>query len=123
MDQKLVLIMLHSGVGTTIFFMMLLRWWWRKSNDLYAPKEWWRRPSLLLQVAFYPLVLIQVLIGIAQAAFIDYDVLAFGFINYSALAVANEELQSLLLELHGWMAILLIALVCVHGVERSRILK
>jgi hypothetical protein len=33
--------------------------------------------------------LIQVIIGIVQAAFIDYEVLAFGFINYSALATDN----------------------------------
>ena len=75
---------------------------------------------MLLQWIFYPLVLIQVMIGVVQAAFIDYEVLAFGFINYSAIAADNASLHSLFLELHGWTAIVLIFLVLFHGVERSR---
>jgi cytochrome b561 len=75
---------------------------------------------MILQWIFYPLMLLQVIIGVVQAAFIDYEVLAFGFINISALADANAALHAQLLELHGLMAILLILLVLVHGVERSR---
>lgn len=118
--QKQVLIMIHSGVGTTIFVLMLFRLWWRKTHNLYAPPRWWRRPSMLLQCIFYPLLLIQVIIGVLQAAFIDYEVLAFGFINYSAIAVDNEGLRSLFLELHGLTALLLILLILIHGAERSR---
>ena len=75
---------------------------------------------MLLQWIFYPLLLLQVVIGVAQAAFIDYEVLAFGLINFSALATADAVVHSQLLELHGLMAILLIVLVLLHGVERSR---
>ncbi|HJP04097.1 MAG: hypothetical protein CL799_05085 [Chromatiales bacterium] len=119
-EQKHWIIMIHSGIGVTIFFLMVFRWWWRKSHNLYAPPGWWRRPSMLLQWIFYPLLLIQPVIGMLQAAFIDYDVLAFGFINLSAIATADEGLRSLFLELHGLTALLLILLVLVHGVERSR---
>lgn len=118
--QKQVIIMVHSGIGTTIFILMLFRWWWRKTRKLYSPPGWWRRPSMLLQVIFYPLLLIQPVIGVLQAAFIDYEVLAFGFINYSALAADNENLHSLFLQLHGLTAGLLIFLVLIHGLERSR---
>ena len=120
LNEKLVLIMVHSGIGTTIFGLMLFRWWWRRSHNLYTPPRWWKRPSMVLQWIFYPLVLIQVVIGVAQAAFIDYEVLAFGFIPYSSLAAANERLHGLFLELHGLTAILLIALIVIHGIERGR---
>lgn len=120
LNQKLIIIMVHSGVGVTIFFLMLIRWWWRRSRKLYTPPGWHRRPSMLLQWIFYPLLLIQPVIGVIQAAFIDYDVRAFGFINFSALAEANEKLHALFLDLHGYTAILLIVLVLSHGLERSK---
>jgi cytochrome b561 len=120
LGQKQVLIMIHSGVGVTVFLLMLFRWHWRRSHNLYAPPGWYKRPSMILQWIFYPLMLLQVIIGVVQAAFIDYEVLAFGFINISALADANAALHAQLLELHGLMAILLILLVLLHGAERSR---
>ena len=118
--ERQVLIMIHSGIGTVICILMLVRWWWRKAHDLYTPTRWWKRPSMLLQWIFYPLVLVQVAIGVMLAAFIDYDVLAFGFIPYSALAANNEGLHQLLLQLHGLTALVLILLIIVHGLERGR---
>ncbi len=120
LNQKEVLIMIHSGIGVTIALMMLFRWHWRRSRNLYAPPGWYKRPAMLLQWIFYPLVLLQVVIGVVQAAFIDYQVKAYGLINISALAEANAELHAKLLDLHGWMAITLIVLILLHGVERSR---
>lgn len=118
--QKHVLIMIHSGIGTAIFMLMLLRLWWRRSRKLYAPPRWWQRPSMVLQVIFYPLILIQPVIGVLLAAFIDYEVLAFGFINYSAIAADSESLQSMFLQWHGNLALLIIFLVLLHGLERSK---
>ena len=120
LEQKQIIIMVHSGIGVRIFLLMLFRWWWRKAHNLYEPPGWWRRPSMLLQVIFYPLLLIQPIIGVLQAAFIDYEVLAFGFINFSAIATANESLRNSFLEFHGMTAILLIMLILLHGIERSR---
>ena len=75
---------------------------------------------MLLQVIFYPLLLMQPIIGVLQAAFIDYEVLAFGFINYSAIATDDEGLHGMFLQFHGMTALLLILLIILHGVERSR---
>ena len=72
---------------------------------------------MLLLLSFYPLLLIQVIIGVVQAAFINYDVLAFGFINYSAIAADNEGLHRVFLTAHGLMAALLIVLIIIHAVE------
>ncbi|HJP39791.1 MAG TPA: cytochrome b/b6 domain-containing protein [Gammaproteobacteria bacterium] len=120
LNQKIVLIMIHSGIGVTIFALMLFRWWWRRNHKLYAPPGWQKKPSMLLQWIFYPLLLIQPVIGVIQAAYIDYEVRAFGFINFSALAADNEKLHALFLQLHGQTALLLIVLVLLHGLERTR---
>lgn len=120
LNQKQVLIMIHSGIGTTIFILMLYRFWWRKTHKLYSPPGWQKRPSMLLQWTFYPLLLIQPLIGVLLAAFIGYEVRAFGFINYSAIAADNGGLQHAFLRAHEGIAVLLILLIISHGIERSR---
>ena len=119
-DVKQVLIMVHSGLGVTIFLMMGFRWWWRRSRNLYTPPNWYKRPSMLLQWIFYPLLVIQPIIGVVQASYIDYEVLAFGFINFSSLAADNEQMHGFWLRLHGITATLLILLVLAHGLERYR---
>jgi len=121
LEIKTVLLMIHSGVGTTIFMLMAIRWWWRKKHHLYAPPRWWKRPTMVLQWAFYPLVVTQVLIGVAQAAFADFPVVAYGLIPYSSLGPADPTLQALFLGMHKWMAWLLITLVIVHALDRGRI--
>ena len=120
LDQKQVIIMIHSGLGTTIFILMLYRWWWRKTHQLYSPPGWKKRPSMLLQWIFYPLLLIQPVIGVLLAAFIDYEVRAFGFINFSAIAADNEGLHQIFLQSHKVVAVLLILFIITHGIERSR---
>ena len=118
-EIKQIYLMIHSGIGITIFALMLYRWWWRRVHKLYVPSGWWKRPTMLLQWIFYPLVVVQVLIGILNAAFVDYEVRAFGLIPISALADANERLHSLFMDLHGMTAWLLIVLVLIHGAERT----
>ncbi len=120
LNQKEIIIMIHSGLGMTIFIMVLFRWWWRRSRYLYTPPGWYKRPAVLLQWIFYPLLSLQVVLGVVQAGFIDYEVLAFGFINLSALAADNEEMHALFLQLHGLTAALLILLIIIHGLERYR---
>jgi cytochrome b561 len=115
-----IIIMIHSAIGIIIFALMLLRWWWRRKHKLYVPPGWFKRPSMVLQCIFYPLLLLQVIIGVANAAFIDYEVRAFGLINISALAEANEHWHGFFMELHGLTAITLIVLVLIHGLDRSR---
>jgi cytochrome b561 len=47
-------------------------------------------------------------------------VLAFGFIDFSALAMDDEDTHRVLLQLHGYTAILLMMLIVIHGLERYR---
>lgn len=120
LDIKQILIAIHSGVGLTIFTLMLIRWWWRKKNNLYTPPNWWKRPPIVLQWIFYPLVLVQPVLGFCMAMYNDYDVKAFGFLDISALGESNPALRSLFFDLHTWLAILLIVLVLVHGADRLK---
>lgn len=122
LDIKEVLLMIHSGVGTVIFTVMLFRWWWRKKHNLYNPPRFWRRPAIVLQWLFYPLVLLQVIIGLSVASVVGYRVLAFGVIPYSELAADNEGLRDVFLQLHAITAWLLILMVLVHAIERLRLL-
>ncbi len=120
LNQKVILIMIHSSIGLIALCMMLFRWRWRRVNKLYAPPRWWKRPSMILQWIFYPLVTLQVILGVTHTLFIDYDVRAFGVINISAIAEANAQLHGLFFNMHGQLASLLIVLVLLHGAERSR---
>lgn len=119
-DVKHLLMMVHSGMGTTVFFLILFRWWWRSTHKLYSPPGWRRNAAMLMQWAFYPLLLAQAVIGVLQAAFIDYEIRAFGVINYSALAADNEALQRLFHQVHVLIAVVLILLVVLHAMEKSR---
>ncbi len=121
-ETREMLLMIHSGVGTVIFLVMLFRWWWRRTNKLYVPPRWWKRPSMLLQWVLYPLTLLQAVIGVTLAGFIDYKVVAFGFIPYSSIATDNEALQAFFLRLHGINAWLLIVLILAHFIERWRLI-
>lgn len=120
LDTRRVLLMVHSGVGVTILALMLVRWWWRRKNNLYAPPNWWRQPIQLSRWVFYPLLVLQPVLGLLVAMFNDYDVYAFGVVNVSALADSNEALRSLFHQAHTWLAYLLIALVVAHSIERLR---
>lgn len=122
LEVKQVLLMIHSSVGVAIFLLMAFRWWWRRQHRLYTPPRWWKRPSMLVQWVFYPLTLLQVVLGLAVASVINYKVVGFGFIPFSSLAADNERLQNLFLSWHSSLALLLITLVAVHGLERWRMI-
>jgi len=120
LEDKEFIIMIHSGLGTTVFFLMLYRWWWRKSNNLYSPPGWKKRPSMLMQFLFYPLLLLQPVLGFLQSIYIDYQVVAFSFLNYSAIAASDEDLFNTFHQLHTLTAVLLIFIFLFHIGEKSR---
>ena len=120
LEDREWIMMIHSGLGTTIFFLMLYRWWWRRSHNLYTRRGWQKKPSLLIRWAFYPLLLLQPVLGFLQATRIDYQVLAFGLLDYSALAVSDQGLFDVFHTLHAGLAIVLILILLVHVGDISR---
>ena len=122
LNVKEILISIHSGVGIMVFTLMIIRWWWRKKNNLYTPPNWWKRWPIVLQWIFYPLLLIQPVLGFCVALYNDYDVKAFGFVDISSLADSNPVLRALFFDMHTWLAVALIVLVLTHGADRLRVL-
>jgi len=119
LEDKEFIIMIHSGLGTTVFLLMSFRWWWRRSNNLYSPPGWQKRPSMLMQYLFYPLLLMQPVLGMLQAIFIDYKVVAFEMIDYSAMAASDEELFNIFHQAHAVTAGLLILIFLLHVGDKS----
>ena len=122
LNVKEILISIHSGVGIMVFTLMIIRWWWRKKNNLYTPPNWWKRWPIVLQWIFYPLLLIQPVLGFCVALYNDYDVKAFGFVDISSLADSNPVLRALFFDMHTWLAVVLIVLVLTHGADRLKTL-
>ena len=78
--EKTETVMGHSGLGTIILVLMLVRLAWRMTHEPPPPVDmpgWQLKASTFVHWAFYGLVLLQPVFGIAQAAFIDYPVLAW----------------------------------------------
>lgn len=76
--------------------------------------DWQRKTSIFVHWAFYLLVILQPVLGIAQAAFVDYPVSAFGLIEYSALAAPSESMAQVFHIAHSINGKLLLLLILVH---------
>ncbi len=120
LEDKEWIMMIHSGLGTTIFLLMVYRWWWRSSHNLYSAPGWKKKPSRLIQWVFYPLLLLQPILGFLQSTQIDYQVLAYGLFDYSALSSNHRELFEIFSQSHTVVAILLILILLVHVTDISR---
>lgn len=113
------IIMVHSGLGTLVLALMILRLWWRQGHPVPGPTPNMGptqvRLSRLMHGGLYVLLILQPLFGIAQAMFLtDYQVLAFGTINYSALAPGNESLARVFHIAHGLNSLIISILVIGH---------
>ncbi|TNF86417.1 MAG: hypothetical protein EP301_08680 [Gammaproteobacteria bacterium] len=118
-DERTQIIMVHSGLGTLVLALLLIRLWWRRGHPVPGPTPNMtaRQASLsaLMHRALYTLFILQALFGIGQAMFLtEYPVVAFGIIDYSALAGGNEGLAKAFHIAHGINSVLLSILVLGH---------
>ena len=119
LDERTQIIMVHSGLGTLILLLMLVRIWWRRVHPVPGPTPNMsaRQASMssLMHYALYALLILQAVFGILQAMFItEYPVVAFGVIDYSAMAESNESLARIFHIAHGLNSIILTLLVLGH---------
>ncbi|HIG42006.1 MAG: cytochrome b/b6 domain-containing protein [bacterium] len=119
LSEREQMIMGHSGLGTLVLLLMLLRWGWRLSHEppgaIGSMGLWQTRLSKTMHWSLYILLVLQPILGIFQAMFItDYEVLAFGVINYSGLATDSADMARVFHVLHGINATVLSVLVVGH---------
>ena len=119
LDERQQIIMGHSGLGTLVLLLMIVRLSWRLSHEPPGPTAnmgtMQIRLSKVVHWALYVLLLLQPVFGILQAMYIaDYDIVAFGLIDYSSMAEDNAERARLFHILHGLNATVITALVVGH---------
>jgi cytochrome b561 len=119
LTERQEIIMVHSGLGTLVLLLMIFRWYWRMNHEVPGPTavmgSTQTRLSKIVHWGLYGLLIAQPVLGICQAIFIpDYEVVAFGIIDYSAIAPGNESLARVFHVLHGLNALIISALVIGH---------
>ncbi|MFT5100155.1 MAG: cytochrome b561 [Flavobacterium sp.] len=112
-------LMIHSGLGTIVLILMLVRLAWRKTHqppDAEASmSEMQVRLSLIMHWSLYGLIILQPILGILQAAYVtEYQVLAFGVIDYASLAADDSGMAQIFHIMHGINATILSVLVLGH---------
>ena len=119
LDERAQIIMVHSGLGTLVLLLMIVRWTYRLNNEPPGPtpnmSQLQTRLSKLMHWGLYILLLAQPILGIVQAVYIaDYEIVAFGLINYSSFVADDAGLARTFHVLHGLNATILSVLVLGH---------
>lgn len=119
LTEREEIIMGHSGLGTLVLLLMLVRLSWRASHETPGPTDSMGslqiRLSKLMHWTLYGLLILQPLLGISQAMYLtDYEVVAFGLIDYSSLATDNADTAQIFHVAHSVNAWILSALVTGH---------
>ena len=118
-EQRQETIMGHAGLGTLILVLMLIRWPWRLTHQPPDPtanmSPWQIQLARWMHYALYILIPLQVIFGVLQAMYItDYEVLAFGAINYSAWGADDAVMARVFHICHSINSKLLTLLVLTH---------
>jgi cytochrome b561 len=119
LSEREQMIMVHSGLGTLVLLFMLIRWGWRLTHEPPGAADSMGasqlRLSKVMHWSLYVLLVLQPILGICQAMFIvDYEILAFGVIDYSGLAANDAVIARLFHVIHSINAWVLSALVIGH---------
>jgi cytochrome b561 len=119
LSEREQIIMVHSGLGTLVLLLMIVRWYWRLNHEVPSPISTMGptqiRLAKLMHWGLYVLLVLQPIFGISQAMFItDYQVVAFGILDYSSIAADDEGLARVFHVLHGLNATIIMVLVIGH---------
>ena len=117
-DEAAGLVMVHRSLSVTILALIALRVAWRRSAQVrLAAAKATAVPQLAARasvIALYVLLAAQPLMGLAASMLNGSRIVVFGVIRLPSLLTANEPLARQLLEVHGWAALLLLALIGLH---------
>ena len=108
----------HLSVGSTILFVMLLRLGWRLTHAPPPPPADLSPPLRLLSRAthwaFYVILIVLPVLGWTAASAYGATVRLFGLIPLPALVPPNERFGGTIGEVHGAVAMVLLALIALH---------
>lgn len=114
------LAMLHRSCGLGVLALTVLRLTWRQVTavpplpaELPASR---RLAARAVTVAFYALLGLQPLLGLAASLLHGDQVTLFGRFALPAILPVDKPLAQRVFALHGWLALLLLALIGVHVV-------
>jgi cytochrome b561 len=117
-DEAAWLVMVHRSLSVTILALIALRLAWRRSAQVrLAAAKATAVPRLAARasvIALYVLLAAQPLMGLAASMLDGSRIVVFGVIQLPSLLTVNEPLARQLLEVHGWAALLLLALIGLH---------
>jgi cytochrome b561 len=117
-DEAAGLVMVHRSLSVTILALIALRLVWRRSAQVrLAAAKATAVPRLAARasvIALYVLLAAQPLMGLAASMLNGSRIVVFGVIQLPSLLTVNEPLARQLLEVHGWAALLLLALIGLH---------
>jgi cytochrome b561 len=117
-QQKFELYQLHKSLGLTVFLLALVRLGWRLTHP--APpwpagmQGWERLAAGLAHWALYALILMQPMIGLLQSNAANFPIVLWGQVPLPAVLGPNEALAERLVDVHEWVARLILIIVLVH---------
>jgi cytochrome b561 len=117
-DEAAGLVMVHRSLSVTILALIALRLAWRRSAQVrLAAAKATAVPRLAARasvIALYVLLAAQPLMSLAASMLNGSRIVVFGVIQLPSLLTVNEPLARQVLEVHGWAALLLLALIGLH---------
>jgi cytochrome b561 len=112
------LVMVHRSLSVTILMVIGLRLAWRLCAHLCRfPEKAPAVPRLAARasvIVLYILLVAQPLMGLSASMLYGDRIVVFGLIEVPSFLAENEPLARQILQVHGWAALLLLALLGLH---------
>jgi cytochrome b561 len=112
------LVMVHRSLSVTILMVIGLRLAWRLCAHLCRlPAKAPAVPRLAARasvIVLYILLVAQPLMGLSASMLYGDRIVVFGLIEVPSFLAENEPLARQILQVHGWAALLLLALIGLH---------
>jgi cytochrome b561 len=110
---------MHASMGLLLLVLVLARLAWRRGHppppypDGMSRRQ--QRAARAVVHVFYMLMIYQPIVGLLQAAsYVDFEVMAFGVWNLTALLPSDQGLKAVFNQMHGTGGWLLAVLVIGH---------
>jgi cytochrome b561 len=115
---------LHKSLGLTVLLLMVARLYWRVTHEVPAHPSgmpaWQRRVARWHHRAFYALLLLQPVLGLAQSSAYGAKTLFWGLFRVPSIVPAawsrpaTDVVRKAVQDLHAYVGWLLAALIAIH---------